>query len=114
MQVTKVEFHELGKSDSKLKAYASVELDGTLIVKNFKLFEGQNGPFARVPQEKNGEKYFDTIKWSDSAYYQTGAESHPILNAIVDAWRDQHSSSSKSTSSTSNKTATQPTKKQPW
>lgn len=115
MKVTKVEFHTISKPDSKLKAYANVEFDDTLVVKGFKVFDGQYGPFVKVPQEKNGEQYYDTVKWTDESYYKQGSPPHPVLQAITDAWKEHAgtgSSAPRKQSSGQQQAGTN--KKQPW
>jgi DNA-binding cell septation regulator SpoVG len=86
MEVTNVYFRELNSGKS-LKAYANVEFDGTMIVNGFKVFEGVHGPFARVPQEKGGDKWYDTVRWSEKGFYEEGAGTHPVLEAVVERWK---------------------------
>lgn len=93
MKVTKVYFHEVSTSNSLL-AFANVEFDGEITCKGFKIFNGKNGLFAKVPQEKNGDAWYDTIRFSDEKYYQEGnSETHPILTAIIDRWKSYKESS---------------------
>jgi len=87
MEITNVFFREMNKPGSSLKAFANVEFNGILEVKNWKIFEGRNGVFAKVPQEGNGKDWFDTVRWADKSFYGENAKTHPILNELVDKWK---------------------------
>jgi DNA-binding cell septation regulator SpoVG len=108
MKVTKVYFREMTNPQSKLLAFASVVVDDTMIVPNFKVFNGRNGIFAKVPQERNGDKYYDAIRWCDDKYYQEGnTETHPVLVRIVEEW-EKHTAKNQSQDDNGN------SEDQPW
>lgn len=93
MKVTKVYFHEIQNPSNSLLAFANVEFDGEFTIKGFKVFNGRNGVFAKVPQERNGEKYYDTLRFSDESYYKEGTKTHPILAAVIEKWTERQTSS---------------------
>ena len=64
MQITEVRIYR-SKNDNggKFAAYASVTFEGSLVVRNFKVFRGEEGLVVTFPSRKGGEdgKYYDTV-----------------------------------------------------
>jgi len=66
MKVTGVKIRKIDKANSKLKAFAEVEFDGTMRIDNFKLIDGAKGMFVGNPSQKGpDDKYFDTVRIKD-------------------------------------------------
>ena len=51
-------------SNKSLKAYVDICIDEAIIIKNFKVIEGENGLFVGKPSEKSktDEKYYETVR----------------------------------------------------
>ena len=61
MEITDVRVR-LAKSDNgKLKAVASITIDGCFAVHDIKIIEGNNGPFIAMPSRKTPEGEFKDI-----------------------------------------------------
>lgn len=66
-----VRIRRLNKSGIKLKAFATLIIDGVFEVDNFKVIEGSNGLFVSYPSHKGVimeegvqvEKYFDDVRF---------------------------------------------------
>ena len=53
-------------SDSKLKAYADVKVAGSLLLRGFSVFQGENGLFVAFPRRANKDgKWFETVTVMD-------------------------------------------------
>ncbi len=64
MEITEVRIHKPKNGNGgKFAAYASVTFDGTLVVRGFKVFKGEEGFIVSFPSRKGGEdgKYYDTV-----------------------------------------------------
>lgn len=62
----KAQIERMVNTDSKVKAYASANLDGEFVIKDISVTEGKNGLFARMPhrsyKDSNGKtQYSDTV-----------------------------------------------------
>lgn len=66
MKITVLRIKKL--SAGKMKALVDIALDGVVVIKGCKIFEGPNGMFAALPSQKNpkDEKYYPTVEISDS------------------------------------------------
>lgn len=61
MEITKVNIYKISGKDS-LKAFASINIDDELVVKNLKVVEGKKGLFVSYPAEKgNDGEYYDQV-----------------------------------------------------
>lgn len=62
MNITEVRIRLVDKEDSKLKAVASMTLDGCFVIHDIKVIEGEQGFFISMPSRKtpNGE-YKDIV-----------------------------------------------------
>ena len=72
----------------KLKAIASVSLDGMFVVKGLKVMDGQKGLFVSMPQEvftgKNGNK-----QYSNLFFPVTNSAKEELQTAVLEVYR-QH------------------------
>lgn len=72
----------------KLKAIASVSLDGMFVVKGLKIMDGRKGLFVSMPQEvfpgKDGKK-----QYSNLFFPMTNGAKTELQNAVLQAYR-QH------------------------
>ena len=72
----------------KLKAIASVSLDGMFVVKGLKVMDGQKGLFVSMPQEvftgKNGNK-----QYSNLFFPMTNGAKEELQTAVLEVYR-QH------------------------
>jgi DNA-binding cell septation regulator SpoVG len=91
LEVTNVALYPM-KGTSALKAIADVQLNSTITLKGFKVFEGKDGFFVQPPQEtgKDG-KYYNRISWTDEVQ-----ESNFLFEAVLNAFTGGKSNSPKS------------------
>ncbi len=64
MNVTEVRINRLKNSNGgKLAAFASVTFDDVLVVRDFRVMNGEEGAFVAFPQRQNKkeDKYYDTV-----------------------------------------------------
>lgn len=84
MEITRVDIYPV-KSDSKLVAFATISLDNELVIKNFKIFEGNKGLFVSFPSEysEKDDKYYDTV-------YPLAKETRDYIeNSVLDAYEEK-------------------------
>ena len=69
MKISDVRVRPIKKDDGKLKAVASITIDGCFVVHEIKVVEGVNGRFVAMPNRKtpNGEIKQDTAHPIDQA-----------------------------------------------
>lgn len=72
----------------KVKAIASVSLDGKFVVKNLKVIDGNRGLFVSMPQESYPGKDGAT-KYSNVFFALTNAARMELQDAVLDAYQ-QH------------------------
>ncbi|MBE6156636.1 MAG: hypothetical protein E7161_02710 [Firmicutes bacterium] len=62
MEITKVYVNRVNKEGSKLKGYATIEIDGCLEINNIRIIEGKERIFCAMPSRKiNDEKFEDYV-----------------------------------------------------
>lgn len=62
MEITKVYVNKVSKEGSRLKAYATIEIDGCLEINNIRIIEGKERIFCAMPSRKiNDEKFEDYV-----------------------------------------------------
>ena len=65
MKITVIRIKKL--SAGKMRAFVDIALDGLVVIKGAKIFEGPSGLFAALPTQKGkDEKYSPTVEISDS------------------------------------------------
>ena len=52
MEITDVRVKPVSKEDSRIKAIASITIDGCFVVHDIKVIEGNDGPFVVMPSKK--------------------------------------------------------------
>ncbi len=61
MNITDIRVRLMTKEDSKLKAYASITIDGCFVVHDIKVLEGNQGYFVLMPRRKTPDGEFVDI-----------------------------------------------------
>ena len=62
MEITKVYVNKVNVEGSRLKAYATIEIDGCLEINNIRIIEGKERMFCAMPSRKiNDEKFEDYV-----------------------------------------------------
>ncbi len=62
LDVTEIKMYPSKNSESKIKAFAHVVLNGTLRLNNLKVIKGENGLFVGYPGEKGKDgEYYDIV-----------------------------------------------------
>jgi len=62
MEITKVRVHKIDREGSKVKGYATIEIDNCLEINNIRIIEGNTRMFCAMPNHKiNDEKYMDYV-----------------------------------------------------
>lgn len=74
--------------DSKIKAYASVNIGGAFVIKDIAVMDSKNGLFARMPcrSYKDGK---GEIQYSDTVFALTAEARTALNNAVVSAYEEQ-------------------------
>ncbi len=71
------------KEGSKLKAFADLSIGDSLIVKGFKVVEGENGLFVSMPSTPGKDG-----KWYDAAFPTTKEKRQEISEIILSAYKE--------------------------
>ena len=62
MEITKVYVNRVNTEGSRLKGYATIEIDGCLEINNIRIIEGKERMFCAMPSRKiNDEKFEDYV-----------------------------------------------------
>lgn len=61
MKITDVRIRSVEKENSKMKAIASITIDGEFVVHDIKVIEGDNGYFIAMPSKKDGNGDFKDV-----------------------------------------------------
>lgn len=62
LKVTSVRIELAERTDSKLKAKATVEINNAFAIKDIRIVEGNSGLFVAMPSRKNNDgKYYDIV-----------------------------------------------------
>lgn len=77
MKITNIKIFE-NKNDSKLKAFASIELDNEFVVTGLRVVDGKNGLFVSMPQSKDKEE-----NWYDIAFPVTKEGRSQIQDKVL-------------------------------
>ena len=101
MEITRVDIYPVNNEKSKLQAFATISLDNELVIKNFKVFDGNKGLFISFPSEysEKDDKYYDTV-------YPLAKETRDYIeNCILDAYEDKVGKEEKKEEKTSRRSA---------
>ena len=62
MEITKVNIYKVEINNSNLRAFASINIDDELVIKNIKVVEGKKSLFVSYPSEKGSDGvYYDQV-----------------------------------------------------
>jgi stage V sporulation protein G len=68
MNITDVRVRPVNKEDKKMKAVASITIDGEFVVHDIKVIESERGLFIAMPSKKDGnDEYKDVAHPLDTA-----------------------------------------------
>lgn len=76
-----VKITSLNPGDGATKAYASINLDNIIAIRNIRVMEGKKGLFASMPSYQGADK-----KYYDIVFPKTAELREEINNAVVDAY----------------------------
>jgi len=84
------------KGNSSLRAFAEVTINNLLVIKGFRVFAGQDGPYVRFPSTKSKDgKFYDDVYFKDAWVEGTNGQkaarfvSAAILKKYVDTASSQ-------------------------
>ena len=61
MEITEVKVYPVRKPDEKLKAFATIILDGCFVVRDLKVIHGNTGLFVAMPSKKKADGTYADI-----------------------------------------------------
>lgn len=61
MRITDVRIRPVDKADSKMKAVASITIDGEFVVHDIKVIESDKGLFIAMPSKKDGNGEYKDV-----------------------------------------------------
>ena len=56
MKITEIRVKLVGNNEERLKAFCSVTLDGSFVIRDLKVIDGANGPFVAMPSRKLSDR----------------------------------------------------------
>ena len=78
MNITDVRIRLVDKADSKMKAVASITIDGEFVVHDIKVVESEKGLFVAMPSKKDGNG-----EYKDVAHPINTATRKNIQDAVI-------------------------------
>ncbi|MBR2614261.1 MAG: septation regulator SpoVG [Clostridia bacterium] len=84
MNITGVRVRMVKKSDSKLKAVASITIDDCFAVHDIKVIEGSEGYFIAMPSRKTNDG-----EYKDIAHPIKTSTREEIIKLILDAFKEE-------------------------
>jgi len=78
MNITDVRVRPVEKEDSKMKAVASITIDGEFVVHDIKVIESEKGLFIAMPSKKDGNG-----DYKDIAHPINTATRNKIQDAVI-------------------------------
>lgn len=78
MNITDVRVRPVEKSDGKMKAVASITINGEFVVHDIKVIEGDKGYFVAMPSKKDGNG-----EYKDVAHPINTATRNTIQDAVI-------------------------------
>ncbi len=84
MNITDVRVRLLQKEDSKLKAFASITIDGVFVVHDIKVIEGAQGYFVNMPRRKTPDG-----QYKDIAHPLDTATREMVTKLVLDAFHKE-------------------------
>lgn len=84
LKVTSVRIELAERTDSKLKAKATVEINNAFAIKDIRIVEGNSGLFVAMPSRKNNDgKYYDIVDIFSNDFKKE------LSNAILKAYEEK-------------------------
>lgn len=83
MTITDVRIKPVEKEDSKMKAIASITIDGEFVVHDIKVIESDKGYFIAMPSKKDGNG-----EYKDIAHPINTATRTTIQDAIIEKYNE--------------------------
>ena len=84
MDITDVRIRLVQKDDSKMKAVASITIDGCFVIHDIKIIEGNDGPFIAMPSRKSTDGTY-----KDIAHPINSETRDYIKKTVLEAYNDQ-------------------------
>ncbi|MBE5756869.1 MAG: septation regulator SpoVG [Clostridiales bacterium] len=84
MNITGVRVRMVKKSDSKLKAVASITIDDCFAIHDIKVIEGSEGYFIAMPSRKTNDG-----EYKDIAHPIKTSTREEIIKLILDAFKEE-------------------------
>lgn len=78
MNITDVRVRPVEKEDSKMKAVASITIDGEFVIHDIKVIESEKGLFIAMPSKKDGNG-----DYKDIAHPINTATRNKIQDAVI-------------------------------
>lgn len=83
MNITDVRIRPVEKEDSKMKAIASITIDGEFVIHDIKVIESSKGLFIAMPSKKDGNGEF-----KDVAHPINTATRTRIQDAVIEKYNE--------------------------
>lgn len=110
-----IKVYPIANPKGKQLAFADLTIEDLLTIKGFKVFDGSNGLFAKVPDRKGVDKEGKDTYWPDVSFNETkegeekqGPFQKELMNAIVEAYKETTTDNSRGKAAAAN--AAGPTK----
>ena len=84
MEITDVRIRQIQKEDSKMKAVASITIDGCFVIHDIKIIEGNDGPFIAMPSRKSTDGTY-----KDIAHPINSETRDYIIKTVLEAFNSQ-------------------------
>ena len=84
MDITDVRIRLVQKDDSKMKAVASITIDGCFVIHDIKIIEGNDGPFIAMPSRKSTDGTY-----KDIAHPINSETRDYIIKSVLEAFNSQ-------------------------
>lgn len=91
MKITEVKTYPV-KSNSQLKAFVTITIDGEFVVKGLKIIEGKSGIFVSMPSEKGEDGMY-----YDSVFPITADCREYIINTVLEQYEEDTKAAQKKT-----------------
>lgn len=84
MEITDVRIRLVQKDESKMKAVASITIDGCFVIHDIKIIEGNDGPFIAMPSRKSTDGTY-----KDIAHPINSETRDYIIKTVLEAFNSQ-------------------------
>lgn len=76
--------YEIADKSRKLKAFADIEINNSLLIKGFMIVNGKNGMFVSTPREKGKD-----TKWHETVRALTPEAKNKISSVILSVYNNK-------------------------